>query len=64
MQDDVTTYVKFLAKKTETGKAILFYLNNLKIWIPKSVIVDLNDTDKIIVLQKWFAEKNNIKGDY
>ncbi len=42
----------------ETAKAILFAIDDERVWIPKSVIdEEQSDFDSSIFVAEWFAEK-------
>ena len=47
----------------QTDKAVLFKLpGGEERWVPKSLIVDQGED--LVGIQKWWCEKNGIKGDW
>jgi len=44
----------------ETGMAILFKDDKEQFWIPKSVIEDHDEDDRIVYVAAWFAEKEGL----
>ncbi len=45
---------------TETDMAILFKDDKDQFWIPKSMIDDHDEDDKIVSVYEWFAEKEGL----
>lgn len=56
--DDVT--LTYDSKKNETKKAILFKMNGEKVWIPKSQIVEVDETSKAVVVSAWIAGEKGL----
>ena len=46
----------------DTGKAVLFWIRGKKVWIPSANITTMDK--KIVGIKKWYADKNNMKGDW
>lgn len=46
--------------KTERASAILFLVNDLEIWIPKSQIIDHNEDEKQVTIPQWLAEQKGL----
>lgn len=58
MDDEVEiTYEK---RKHETKKAVLFKINGEDKWIPKSQIIEEDETAECVLVTRWFAEKEGI----
>lgn len=45
---------------TETDMAILFKDDKEQFWIPKSVIDEHDEDDKVVSVYEWFAEKEGL----
>ena len=59
---DDCVYMDHEGLEHESPKAKLFIIHGEKVWIPKSVIDD--DNEELVGVKKWWAEKNNLKGDW
>lgn len=55
--DAEISYTKIV---TETDMAILFEDGPDQFWIPRSVIKDHDEEDKIVTVAAWFAEKEGL----
>lgn len=60
--NDDNVYMDHEGMKRETDKAKLFNIHGESVWIPKSVIED--ESEEIVAVKKWWAEKNGMKGDW
>ena len=61
MSDD-TKWVKYNYVVKESDKATLFSIKGKTkpVWIPKSVQVDIDEGDKEVEVQLWFADKEEL----
>jgi len=46
--------------KHETEKANLFVIGDIEVWIPKSVIEDVDEKKGEIVVAEWWASKEGL----
>ena len=66
--NDDSAYIDHRGMVHETQKgssdegAILFVIKGEKVWIPKKLIKDHDD--KVVIVQKWWAEKNGLESDW
>jgi hypothetical protein len=57
---DETAEISYTEIVTESDMAICFKDGPDKFWIPKSVIKDHDEEDKIVHVATWFAEKEGL----
>lgn len=57
--DDVVE-ISYTRVVTDSDLAILFEDSEDRFWIPKSVIQDHDEDDKIVSIPAWFAEKEGL----
>jgi len=60
--NDDCVYIDHKGIEHQTEKAILFKRGESKLWVPKAVIED--EGDEVVAVQKWWADKNGIRGDW
>ena len=58
--DPETAIVAYDQIVHETEEAVLFLIDGIKEWIPRSQIFYIDDTDKEMVLAEWLAIKKGL----
>ncbi len=48
--------------KHETEQAYLIDFGDEEVWVPKSIVEDINDNIKGVDLPMWFIENNELEG--
>jgi len=59
---DDCVYIDHEGIVVERPKAVLYNIHGEEVWIPRSVIEDENE--ELVAVQKWWANKNGIRGDW
>ena len=59
---DDSVYINHNGLVRDSGSAMLFWIRGKKVWIP-SVNITTHDK-KIVAIKKWWADKNNLHGDW
>jgi len=64
------TYMSYDRREHETYPesqnegAVLYIIDGKKRWVPKSVIEEEDDSDKVVIIQDWWARDKGIKSDW
>lgn len=59
-RNDDPVEISYTEIVTESDGAILFADGGDRFWIPKSLIQDHDEDDKIVTIPEWFAEKEGL----
>ena len=60
MPQDKYVKLRFDDWKHSTDKSHLFVIDDQEVWIPKSVIEDLDDANGIVLVAEWWASKEGL----
>ena len=60
----MSVYMSYDVREYETDDAVLYIVDGKKRWVPKSVIDEEDDNDKVAIIQDWWARDKGIKSDW
>ncbi len=47
--------------RRETEKAYLFIIDDEEIWLPKSQVEDIRETENVVIIPLWFAKAKGLE---
>ncbi len=49
-----------LIDSRETDKAYLFHIDDEEVWLPKSQVEDIRETENVVCIPLWLAKKKGL----